>query len=173
MHTKPNWMVLIMKVLTVLIVAENTKLADVHKSIVEVVDGFAVMGIVTKRSEVADLLQRNKPDLVIFDDNLAADLNGIEVAAFVQKKQLPIDFILVTEVNDCLSITRALRLGIVDYILKPVQLKRLVSSLVSYREFRGLLFHKRILSQAEISQRWQKPQLLLRSGESHSLGFHY
>jgi len=60
-----------------------------------------------------------KPDIVIIDINIPI-INGLEVIRILRQKYPKIAFIIVSGYDDFYYCQKALRLKIVDYILKPV-----------------------------------------------------
>ncbi|AIF50389.1 response regulator [Pelosinus sp. UFO1] len=133
----------------VLIVDPEAVITNIHKSYIQEVGGFTLVGIGRSHSEVFELLDRKKPDLVIIND-CVSDSNTIEVISFTRIEELPIDFIIITAITNGNAINWALRHGIFDYILKPFNFERLKDSLLSYREFRQQLTCKSALSQRDL-----------------------
>ncbi|GMA97334.1 response regulator [Pelosinus sp. IPA-1] len=133
----------------ILIVDPEAVITNIHRSYIQEVGGFTLIGIGKNQSEVFELLARKKPDLVIIND-CVSDSNTIEVISFARTEELPIDFIIITEITDGIAIHWALRHGIFDYILKPFKFDRLQSSLLSYREFWQQLTCKSALSQRDL-----------------------
>lgn len=134
----------------VLIVDPEVVIPNIHNSIQEI-DGFSLIGIGNNHSEIFELLNRRKPDLVIINDCILGS-NTMEVISFARMKELPIDFIIITETTNGIAINWALRHGIFDYILKPFKFGRLKASLLSYREFRQQLTCKSALSQRDLDR---------------------
>lgn len=133
----------------VLIVDPEAVITNIHKSYIQEVGGFVLVGIGRNHSEAFELLDRKKPDLVIINDSVS-DINTIKVIAFARTEELPIDFIIITAITNGITINWALRHGIFDYILNPFKFDRLKDSLLSYREFRQQLTCKSALSQSDL-----------------------
>ncbi len=133
----------------VLIVDPEVVIPNIHKLIQEI-DGFSLIGIGSNHSEIFELLNRRKPDLVIINDCILGS-NTMEVVSFARMKELPV-VIIITEITTGIAINWALRHGIFDYILKPFKFDRLKASLLSYREFRQQLTCKSALSQRDLDR---------------------
>lgn len=132
-----------------LIVDPEAVITNIHRSYIQEVGGFALVGIARNRNEVFELLARKTPHLVLIN-NSVSEINTIEVISFARTEELPIDFIIITAITNGIAINWALRHGIFDYILKPFKFDRLKDSLLSYREFRQQLTCKSALSQRDL-----------------------
>lgn len=155
-----------MDTISVLIVEDNPVTANIHRELVESVEGFTVIAIAAARNKIIDLLASKRPNLVIIDHKLP-DFSGFEIISFARNSGLPIDFIMVTAVNDGISLSLALRYGVMDYIIKPFQTERLKAALVSYRIFLIQLTAEKTLPQEKIDA-WYKTKVLLASTDKSS-----
>jgi EAL domain-containing protein (putative c-di-GMP-specific phosphodiesterase class I)/PleD family two-component response regulator len=82
--------------------------------------GFNVV-VAASGKEAINLCAEFLPDLVLLDINMPV-MNGIEACAEIRKsddRQFPI--VMVTSVDDAMSIQRAFQAGASDFILKPVR----------------------------------------------------
>jgi len=68
-----------------------------------------------------DIIRQNKVDIVISDINMPG-VNGIELAKKVMAMYLDIPVVLVTGVHDLSLVKHALKLGVSDYIVKPIKI---------------------------------------------------
>lgn len=73
-------------------------------------------------------LEREAFDLVLLDINMPG-MNGLEVAAWVRNQLPDLPVIMVTARTDFASTQRALRLGVADYVGKPVIERELIEAL--------------------------------------------
>ena len=89
------------------------------------------------------------PDLVLLDVFLPYG-SGVKILQELRQGELPVDVILVTAANDTRTIHQCLRLGAIDYIIKPFDLERLETSLNNYRRLRFLLSGEQEVSQTDI-----------------------
>ncbi len=71
-----------------------------------------------------DIIKQEKLDLVISDLNMPG-VNGIELAESVSKMFLDIPFVLLTGTNDLNLVKQALKAGVSDYIVKPINISEL------------------------------------------------
>lgn len=123
---------------SILIAEDDPKIAEIQRRFIERVDGFEVIGIshtTLDASEMVDVLQ---PDLVLLDIHFP-DGNGLQLLRHLRSSELPCDVIMVTAAKETESLSEALRLGVFDYVLKPLVFDRLQQSLQQYLEHRSAM----------------------------------
>jgi DNA-binding NtrC family response regulator len=77
--------------------------------------------------EALRLIQEREPDLVISDVRMPG-ASGIELLRMAREKHPALPFLLVTAYAEVRDAVRALKLGAVDYLAKPVDLDELLSA---------------------------------------------
>jgi len=87
------------------------------KEIIESSLPLSVVGDAADGKTALCLLEQLKPDVIVLDSNLPV-LNGIEVAAQKQHKQLSGEIVYLTSHNDESAFNTALSLGIRGYVTK-------------------------------------------------------
>lgn len=95
--------------------------------------GYTVYVAATRDSALAAVNQ-HKPDLVLLDILLHSGPNqndGIEVLREIKKQHPSAKVLMVTAVEDVEIINQAMSLGASDYLIKPLSLEYLESSLTS------------------------------------------
>lgn len=92
-------------------------------------------------------LEGHGADLLLLDLYLP-DMSGLELLARLRQQKNEMDVIMITAANDGPSIREALRLGIVDYLIKPFRYER-------FSEAMELFIRRRAVTQAgqELTQR--------------------
>ncbi|TCO68988.1 response regulator [Marinisporobacter balticus] len=135
----------------VLVVEDDPMLLELNRRFVDKIDGFSVEDVASNGEEAIKSLKNKKIDLVILDIYMPK-MDGMEVFRKVRKQNKVIDFILVTAANDTDKIEEALKLGAVDYLVKPFEFERLNQSLLHYKARKKLLIKKPFVSQEEIDQ---------------------
>jgi response regulator of citrate/malate metabolism len=133
----------------VLIVEDDFRVAEINRKMTERVTEFSVVGTVGTGTEALQYITEKPVDLILLDVFLP-DTPGIEVLKEIRKRELPIDFILVTAAHDSRTIQEALRYGIVDYLIKPIDMERYQKALRAYRKQRLTLQKETELNQTEI-----------------------
>jgi response regulator of citrate/malate metabolism len=104
--------------LRTLIVDDDVRVADIHKSYVERVDGFAVAGVANRGTEALRKILEDQPDLVLLDIYLP-DLGGLEVCRRLRAAGNLVDVIAVTAARDVDTVKGAVGLGVAQYLVKP------------------------------------------------------
>lgn len=79
-------------------------------------------------AEALDMIEKDSPDLLLIDITLKGDLDGIELAATVNKNH-PIPFIFLTGNSDHKTVDRAKSVNPFAYLLKPASQGDLFSSI--------------------------------------------
>lgn len=120
----------------VLIVEDDFRVAEINRKMTERVHEFSVVGIVGTGDGALQFVTEKPVDLILLDVFLP-DMPGIEVLKEIRKRELSIDFILVTAAHDSKTIQEALRYGIVDYLIKPIDMERYHQALRVYRDQRN------------------------------------
>jgi CitB family two-component system response regulator MalR len=130
----------------VLLVEDDPMVAELNRRYVDQVAGFTTAGQAAGAAEALAFLAGHKVDLILLDIFMPGR-NGLELLASIRAADLDIDVILVTAARDTRTIGRALKLGAVDYLIKPFEFERLQQALEHYRET-----HRRILGEDQVSQ---------------------
>jgi response regulator of citrate/malate metabolism len=101
-----------------LIVDDDARVADIHKSYVERVDGFEVAGVANRGTEALRRVLEDQPDLILLDIYLP-DLDGLEVCRRLRAAGNLVDVIAVTAARDVDTVKGAVGLGVAQYLVKP------------------------------------------------------
>ena len=125
--------------------------ADLDRRYVDRVDGFETVAAVRSADEAIQALKDRPVDLILLDVFMAGR-TGVELLAEIRARALDVDVILVTAARDPRTISAALKLGAVDYLIKPFEFERLKQALDAYREAHRRMAKDRPLSQAELDR---------------------
>ena len=133
----------------VLIVEDDPLVADLNRLYLQQVTGFRVAGLVANGDEALRFLRTGQARLILLD-LFMPKLGGMEFLKQVRSMGRNVDVIMVTAARSSASIEKALRYGVVDYVVKPFSCERLQTALVTYRERIRLLEQNDLLNQREI-----------------------
>ena len=81
-------------------------------------EGFKFIGQASNGQEAIEIIQDNPPDIII-SDIIMPQMDGIELAKFVQEKYPQIQIIILSSFSDFEYVKSSFQHGAVDYILKP------------------------------------------------------
>jgi len=102
----------------VLIVEDDPMVAMINRQYVSQNPHFHVAAVCGDGASALEYLLNNAVHLVILDVYMPRD-DGLALLRKLRAHQLPVSVIMVTAANDTATIEEALRLGIVDYLVKP------------------------------------------------------
>ena len=100
--------------------------------------GYDVPDNATRYSEAIELIENEKPDLLLLDINLVGKLDGIAVADTV-RKNYGIPFIFLTANLDSATVERAKKVLPAAYLAKPVTKDQLYSAIeIAFSNFNNV-----------------------------------
>jgi two-component system response regulator YesN len=109
----------------------------VRKGLIEMIDwegnGFQITGEADNGEDALALIREKKPQLVITDIRMPV-LDGIGLIQTVAGEGLDTNFIIISGYNDFRYAQQAVRYGVLDYVLKPVDQDDIVNTLAKLRE---------------------------------------
>lgn len=99
--------------------------------------GYSYCGPAINYTEAIEMLENNKPDLLLLDIQLAGKKNGIDVAEKVNELY-PMPFIFLTANSDAETIDRAKKVKPHAYIVKPFSKDDLFAAIeIAFNNFSG------------------------------------
>lgn len=138
--------------INVLIVEDDPMVAELNKKYLQMITGFKLVGQVKNGEEALHFIHDNPVSLLLLDVYMPK-LNGLELLQHIRTSYPKIDIIMVTAACDSDSIQAALRLGVIDYMVKPFTFKRFRTALITYQERLRLLSSSDILDQKQLDNR--------------------
>jgi len=114
-------------------VEDDPMVAHLNKRYLEKINGYALSNIVRSADEALTMLDKGNIDLILLDIFMPG-MNGFDLLYQIRQSSKGIDVILVTAANDKQSIEKALRYGVVDYLIKPFEFERFRTALTGYRK---------------------------------------
>ncbi len=136
----------------VLLIEDDPMVAELNRLYLGRVSGFELVASVRSAAEGLTLLQKNPVDLLLLDIFMPGQ-SGLELMEEIRRQALDVDVIFVTAARDTATIGKALKLGAVDYLIKPFEFERLKQALEHYGETHRLIRGVASLDQTELDQR--------------------
>ncbi len=138
--------------------------ASIHRSYVERIPGFDVVGEAHTGTEALELIRRLGPDLVLLDIYLP-DLSGLEVIRRLrQDDEAAVDVIAVTAAKDVKTLRAAMQGGVVHYLVKPFLFETFRDRLERYAALKQRFERLREANQGEVDHLFS---LLRVEGRTH------
>ncbi|WP_174614480.1 response regulator [Virgibacillus ihumii] len=135
----------------VLIVEDDPMVAEINKNYLGFVKGFSCEGIVQDTKEAESFLEKNQVDLILLD-LFMPEKNGIELLMEIRKEDKSIDVIVISAASDIQSVKSALRLGSVDYLIKPFEFDRFNDALKKYKNEHEIIIRHDKFDQEELDE---------------------
>lgn len=102
----------------VLIIEDDPMVAMINEQYVKMNKDFEVIGRLPNGDNIVEFLSKNQTDLIILDVFMP-HTDGFETLKKIRNMQITVDVVMVTAANDRESLEKAMRLGIIDYLVKP------------------------------------------------------
>ncbi len=141
-----------MKTLMKIAIAEDDfRVASIHEQFLEKIDGVEVAGKALNASEALALIEKEEIDVLLLD-NYLPDRSGVSILPELRRKFPKLDVILITASTERKVVEPAIRNGVLDYIVKPVDFNRFKSALEKVMNRRELLASDDEFNQSVIDQ---------------------
>jgi CitB family two-component system response regulator MalR len=144
----------------VMIVEDDPMVAEFNKRYLEQVGGFILAAVCATVDQAIEELEKNEVELMLLDIFMPGK-NGLDLLSYIREKKKEIDVIVISAASDIERVQKALRLGAVDYLIKPFEYERFHDALTAYREQAAFIQKKHVLNQKDLDQQ------LLRKEEKH------
>ncbi|GAA5227239.1 response regulator [Paeniglutamicibacter antarcticus] len=116
----------------VLIVDDDFMVARIHSGFVAQMPGFEVSGVARTGAQALIEARRILPDLVLLDIHLP-DISGLDLLGQLRSAVPDLDVLVISAARESETVRRALRGGIVHYLMKPFTQEDLHQRLEHYR----------------------------------------
>lgn len=117
--------------LTVYILEDDPMVLEVNKGFLERLDGFTLIGESEEGIAAIQQIKELQPDLILLDMYLP-DISGLDLLKEIRMESISSDVIMITAARDAETIREALRLGAVDYLVKPFRFERFREALEKF-----------------------------------------
>ncbi|WP_035695148.1 LytR/AlgR family response regulator transcription factor [Flavobacterium soli] len=112
---------------SILLVEDELIIAEDMTNILEKI-GYTIIGVAIDFDEAIEILESEKPDLILLDINLSGKRDGIELAEEINKR-FSIPFIFTTSYTDAATLERAKKVNPVNYLVKPFKKEQLYTAI--------------------------------------------
>jgi response regulator of citrate/malate metabolism len=120
-------------VIEVMVVDDDFMVARIHTGFVERTPGFTVTGVAHTGAEAVREAERLQPDLVLLDVYLP-DVSGLDLLGALREAAPEVDVLVISAAREADTVRRALRGGIVHYLMKPFSYDDLRVRLEHYQQ---------------------------------------
>jgi len=119
--------------INVMIVEDDPMVAEINKQYLSKIDGFRLTKIANSVDDAILVLRKQDIHLILLDIFMPGK-HGLELLTYLRKNELEVDVIIISAASDLERIKKALRYGVVDYLIKPFEFERFNAALVSYQQ---------------------------------------
>lgn len=135
--------------ISTLIIEDEPMLAEILVDTFKQSPQFHVIGIADKVESAKKLIRLYQPELILLD-NFLPDGKGIDLIRHTFNTQYSGRIIFITADNHMDTISEALRMGVFDYLIKPVHYQRLQHTLERFARYRSSLRSSEQASQTHV-----------------------
>jgi response regulator of citrate/malate metabolism len=136
----------------VLIVDDDFMVAKVHAGFVRQMPGFTVVGAAHTGAAALEAAERLQPDLVLLDIHLP-DISGLDLLQQLREAVPELDVLVISAAREMDTVRRALRGGIIHYLIKPFSNEDLRERLEHYQHaYRPLATSTSTVAQEDVNR---------------------
>ena len=129
----------------VVIVEDDPMVAFLNQAYVEKDHRFQVVQTFREGTAAVGWLLENQADLIILDVYMPR-ITGLEVLRTLRSQEIETDAVMVTAANDAKTVNALLKLGVVDYLVKPFTQQRFQQALDTF------CFRREAMAESAVSQ---------------------
>jgi response regulator of citrate/malate metabolism len=137
--------------ISTVVVDDDFMVAKIHAAFVERTPGFKVVGVVHTGADALRAAHEQHPVLMLLDIYLP-DRSGIEVLERLRAETPDVDVLVITAAREVETVRRALRGGVVNYLVKPFEYDALRQRLEHYAAGRQHLEEVSAAAQSDIDR---------------------
>ncbi|WP_395150886.1 response regulator [uncultured Allofournierella sp.] len=115
----------------VVIVEDDPMVAMLNRRYTQKDDRFVVVKEFNRGQPALDYLRFHPVDLLLLDMYMP-ELSGLELLRQLRSAGVQVDAILITAASDTPTVENAMRLGVVDYLVKPFEYQRFQQALDTF-----------------------------------------
>ncbi|PYF84339.1 response regulator of citrate/malate metabolism [Marinomonas alcarazii] len=139
----------------VMIVEDDLRASYVLESTVNQHNDFHVIAVCESIIEAELKAEAFEPELIMVDITLP-DGNGIGLVKSLKQRGFNAAFIMTTAERETTTIEKAIQLGVIDYLVKPIRMSRVLQALDDYLDFKKRLTKNNKIDQQDIDALFRK-----------------
>ena len=139
----------------VVIVEDDPMVCLLDRTYTEKDPRFRVVQTFQDGRAALEWLAQNPADLVVLDVYMPL-FTGVELLHALRSRAIPVDVIMVTAVNDAATVDELLKMGVVDYLVKPFTFERFRQALDTFCRHRDAVTGEAV-SQNELDKLFAPP----------------
>lgn len=133
----------------ILIVEDELLLAEMHCEYIKAYPACEKVWLAGNLAEARKMIEYMKPDLILLD-NYLPDGKGIELVHELIQERNNADIVFTTAASDMDTVSEAIRLGVFDYLVKPIAYERLGQTLDRYIQRKSVVQDNSKTNQSKI-----------------------
>lgn len=137
--------------LTILIVEDETPLAEMHAEFIRHFPGCATVWLAGNLAQAREMITRFKPTLILLD-NYLPDGKGITLLHELSQARFTGGVVFTTAASDMDTVSDAVRCGVFDYLVKPIAYERIGQTLVRFQQRMAMVSANASASQRQIDE---------------------
>ncbi len=139
----------------VMIVEDDVRASYVLESTINQHADFYVVAVCESLHEAELKAGAFEPELIMVDITLP-DGNGIDLIRLLKSKGVTSAFVMTTAERETGTIEKAIQLGVMDYLVKPIRMSRVLQALDDYLDFKKRLTRHDKIDQQDIDALFRK-----------------
>ncbi len=128
------------------IAEDDFRVADIHEKFLNRFEEIEVIGKSLNAKQTIEILDQQKPDLLLLDVYMPDQL-GSDLLPVIRQKYKQVDILMITAATDKEILEKALHYGVEYFLIKPVKMERFYQIIEEYLNKYQLLQSKREIDQ--------------------------
>lgn len=124
-------------------------LAEMHSEYIKAYPACEKVWLAGNLAEARKMIEYMKPDLILLD-NYLPDGKGIDLVHELIQERNNADIVFTTAASDMDTVSEAIRLGVFDYLVKPIAYERLGQTLDRYIQRKSVVQDNSKTNQSKI-----------------------
>lgn len=149
----------------VLIAEDDFRVGNIHAEFLSKISDVKLAGKALNGKETLQLVKELSVDLILLDIFMP-DMLGTELISEIRELNPRIDIIMISAATDKSMVEDALKNGVFDYIIKPVQMDRFIETIEKYKQVKETLNKDTEIDQSFLGHYFGHKQLEKHTSQS-------